>query len=246
MGDNIEEAKAMPNTPERNPIRWAMANMYGKDVTKRNYSVLLVLATALILCGGGLVAISIIISMISLWDLKKGFYFTLLYETPYSGSVGVRIAYSIFVFGYQTAVATALLLLNLVYLKSKTRRQFIIWIFGSVTLYFTLGLLAVPGKYLTHKVYSVAVVLGWYVYLGVNGFILLPRHRSPRYIVPIWFLPIPNLLILAIVYLRAYSHGYWFWFSVFQHSLGILFFAEFLAFMWYFSVYKHYPLSVST
>ena len=243
----IDEEKAtMAPVFVKNPFKWAVLNRYGRDATKRIYSTLIVLATALIILSGILVAISVFVIVISLLDLKKGFYFTLLYENPNSENIGVRITHSFFMFGYLIGGSTAMLLLNLVYLKSKTRREFVIWILGNVTLYFSLGIIAIPGGYLPHSLYSTVAVLLWYIFLGANSFVLLKQHRHARFIVPIWLLPAPILLLTAISYLRAHSHGSWFWFSVFQHAMGILFFVEFLAFMWYFSVLKNHPITVST
>ena len=240
-----EESAMMANTPVKNPFKWVAVNVYGRDATKRTYSATVVLATALILLSGILVAISVLVAVISMLDLKKGFYFTLLYENPNSENIGLRISHSFFMFGYLIGVSTAMLLLNLVYLKSKTRREFVVWILGNVTLYFSLGLLAIPGGYIPHTLYSTVSVLLWYFFLGSNGFILLKQHRTARFIVPIWLLPAPILLMTAISYLRSRSHDSWFWFSVFQHTMGILFFAEFIAFMWYFSVLKHHPITES-
>ena len=183
--------------------KWKLADVHQQE------QMMTFLVSAIGICiGGALVILAVIFTLFGRSQPTEGFYFTLLYEEPYSTSRLIRMAYSFFVTGYVTII---LFLFFLVENNRdfKNKKNIFVFFLGSIASWLSLVVLAFPDYYYFHIPVSFLAVFIWYVFIG------LLRIRLLAILIPI--------LIMALI---AYFRNVYglvsqnFGFSVFQHLLA--------------------------
>lgn len=186
------------------------------DVTALLFGVII---SVLIVLGGLFITASVVIAFAT-QNLKDGFNGTYLYLHR-NGSTGQKAMFWTFTIGYAIMLTALLVLVHFqFYANFGIGNALSMFVFGLLTIFFGLVIVAFPGKSNLHKFYALCMLVFAIVYLGLmNPFLVV--------------VPVIGTFILFFAYALGLQTSNWIAFSVLEYFVGGVIILELIAYFFY-------------